>query len=217
MHVFAGRPERGKAIIAGFLGVPLVSSTDVSRLDDLSDDKRGQEGANSLMPFSLTASQSATDQSPRQAYTTSLPAIHSACQPASQGCDRYIIYSHSACQPACSGDKSACQSPAASLSACQQATQPHNHAAILPWSQSVSQQSVYKHSPISLPSYLSHTACHSASISVYISASQPANQPTSQPARQPASQTASQPASQPARQPDSQSASHACSYQPESI
>ena len=60
--------------------VPLVSST--SRvLMTYPDDKRGQEGADSLMPFSLTANQSATGQSPRQAYDQL--ACYTATQPAS--------------------------------------------------------------------------------------------------------------------------------------
>ena len=89
VHVFAGSSECGKAIIAGFLGVPLV------RLDDLSNDKRGQEGADSLMPFSLTAVQSVSHWPITRAGLYDKPvcyiATQPASQPASQACEQYII------------------------------------------------------------------------------------------------------------------------------
>ena len=194
MHVFAGSPDCGKAIIAGFLGVPLVSST--SRvLMTYPDDKRGQEGADSLMPFSLTASQSATGQSPRQAYDQ--PACYTATQPASRDATSILhIATQPASQPATATSQPASHH-AASLSACQQAiaTQPRNHAASLPWSQSVSQQSVYKplaNKPAILCQSCSLPLCQPISLYISQPAGQPASQPDIQPARQPASHPVSQ-------------------------
>ena len=92
MHVFAGSSGRGKAIIAGFLGVPLVSSTSrVLMTSPAINGARRCGFAHAIQPDSQPVSHWSIAQA--DIRPASQPASHIATQPANQPGMR-PVYSH---------------------------------------------------------------------------------------------------------------------------